>query len=97
MTFPPPTGTYQLPPQYGPVPQPGQQPSHRAAAPSRRLSRRAWFWAFVGWHVLMVLAVAGAAVDQAWATAFGILGMGAAVDVMLAAGAGLWRLTAPRT
>jgi hypothetical protein len=97
MTSPPPTGTYQLPPQYGPIPQPGQQPSHRAATPSRRLSRRAWFWAFIGWHALMVLAVAGAGAALTWATTFDILGIWAAVDVMLAAGVGLWRLTAPRT
>jgi hypothetical protein len=51
---------------------------------------------FIAWHALMVLMVAGAGKDQSWDTTFDILGIWAAVDVMLAAGVGLWKLTARR-
>jgi hypothetical protein len=85
-----------MPPQYGPVPQPGGQASHRAPSTPRPGSRRPWFWAFIAGHALMLVFVIGAGTRQPYDTTFDILGMWAAADVMLAAGFGLWKITGPR-
>jgi hypothetical protein len=85
-----------MPPQYGPVPQPGGQASHRATSPPRQRSLRPWFWAFVAGHALMLIFIVGAGPDRSYGTTFDLLGMWAAADVMLAAGFGLWKITGRR-
>src|ERR1700722_2626295 len=92
MTSQPPPGFYQVPPSYTPYP-PVPLPGHRAGAQPRRRSRRAWFWVFAAWHLLVILAVTGAGKNQSDLETFSILGSGAAVDVMIVAGMYVWKAT----
>jgi hypothetical protein len=96
MNPPAPPRAYQMPPQ----PQGIVSPVYDWPARSKPLrghrSRRGRFWAFAACHAFVLLLLAGAGASQTYDTTFAVVGAGAAVDVMIAAGAWVWQQTGRR-
>jgi hypothetical protein len=92
----PPQGAYQLPPQPKGMVSPVYDWPKRGRKRHSPRSRRGWFWAFAAWHLLVVFSLLGAGTAQTDLETFSILGAGAAVDVMIVAGAWVWQQTGRR-